>query len=726
MQLHSPNAASQTSIMVSPRRRSSSKTQQNYHPINATPLDAFTDNDGINDMDTSVKNDKNLNLNLNLNLPNKSLMIITDTDKIFPNNDNQNGKNKNNKNDNKIISDNNLNEKDDLIDNIATPTGTIQDQNHFLNNVENSLDTDNKKIQSNNTGATEVKRNNVKDKSISEKNFKSLHSSAIQASSTSGLNLSTNTSTNTSANTNPNSKSNKSTILHKQNSDSSKASIPSLKKSVHVVRLISPDQPDEYLKVLSIPLYPDTLKIGRQNTPKTSNKITDGFFDSRVLSRNHAELFIKENQLFIRDLKSSNGTFLNDDKLIPYKDYKLSINDKIDLGTTLESQMAHKKITCIIKEFDYITLKNFESLVEEINSKDEMISKKMELFNNTFDALLFGEIVDDIVLGIDNNNEINDDLLSLIAIDDNEIDDYKKYNENITNKKGIDKNKNTKNKNEEDLSEVNSKFVTGLDLKPSQNSKDVVKKLINAVNNEYIQQQRLKQMNTFLYNYNNVIAGRESNTIFKIYDKLLKREKNHQFHHQKRDSSDINLKENQYEMKYLKSNEKLKNAINELDLLRNHLINSKERDNELKKTMKENEELKKFLEIQKMNKSEMDEKNDIICRELDDKNELVKQLREEIESLEKEKTYKEEKKFTNEELKEIVVNHEEARDMKEHKINNLTIVNKQFPYLILDKLSKGLSGKVTIVGIGLGVAALYYLNGWTNLKENVSMMILGK
>ncbi|KAJ7183033.1 hypothetical protein C8R43DRAFT_817660, partial [Mycena crocata] len=41
----------------------------------------------------------------------------------------------------------------------------------------------------------------------------------------------------------------------------------------------------------------------------------NGVFESRVLSRQHAEAWVEEERMFIRDVKSSNGTFINGERL---------------------------------------------------------------------------------------------------------------------------------------------------------------------------------------------------------------------------------------------------------------------------------------------------------------------------------------------------------------------------------------------------------------------------
>lgn len=268
--------------------------------------------------------------------------------------------------------------------------------------------------------------------------------------------------------------------------------VANLKTFVHVVKLASYEKPEEYLKILAVPESPDSLKIGRQNMPKATNKITDGFFDSRVLSRSHAELFVRDNKLYIRDLKSSNGTFINNKKLDPHKDYELKVGDKLDLGTTLESQVAHKKITCVISEFNYVTLLDYRDFVKRVLEKDDLASKRLQLFNSTVDALIFGELVDE--------RQENDSLLALLG--NSSKDDE---NDPESSRGGIIKCDSVNKKQVPigtNVNENNPTFVSDLNIKPSSSMQDIIRKLAIAVNNEYIQQQRLKQMNSFMENYN--------------------------------------------------------------------------------------------------------------------------------------------------------------------------------------------------------------------------------
>ena len=57
------------------------------------------------------------------------------------------------------------------------------------------------------------------------------------------------------------------------------------------------------------------MKIGRQTNAKTVPGERNGYFDSKVLSRQHAEFWEENGKIFIRDVKSSNGTFINAERL---------------------------------------------------------------------------------------------------------------------------------------------------------------------------------------------------------------------------------------------------------------------------------------------------------------------------------------------------------------------------------------------------------------------------
>jgi pSer/pThr/pTyr-binding forkhead associated (FHA) protein len=55
------------------------------------------------------------------------------------------------------------------------------------------------------------------------------------------------------------------------------------------------------------------VKIGRK--VKAGPASSNGVFDSKVLSRSHAEIYYEGGKVWLTDQKSSNGTFLNGERL---------------------------------------------------------------------------------------------------------------------------------------------------------------------------------------------------------------------------------------------------------------------------------------------------------------------------------------------------------------------------------------------------------------------------
>ena len=53
-------------------------------------------------------------------------------------------------------------------------------------------------------------------------------------------------------------------------------------------------------------------KVNGGNGNSLQDTITSGIFDCRVVSRKHASIWYKNDVLFLRDLSSANGTYIND------------------------------------------------------------------------------------------------------------------------------------------------------------------------------------------------------------------------------------------------------------------------------------------------------------------------------------------------------------------------------------------------------------------------------
>jgi hypothetical protein len=106
-------------------------------------------------------------------------------------------------------------------------------------------------------------------------------------------------------------------------------------------------------KQITVPYYPEILRIGRQTNAKTAPSPVNGYFDSKVLSRQHAEIWAdKSGKIWIRDVKSSNGTFINGKRLSPEnresEPHELRENDQLDLGIDIISEdqktVVHHKV----------------------------------------------------------------------------------------------------------------------------------------------------------------------------------------------------------------------------------------------------------------------------------------------------------------------------------------------------------------------------------------------
>lgn len=120
-------------------------------------------------------------------------------------------------------------------------------------------------------------------------------------------------------------------------------------------------------KTIAVPFAPETLRIGRQTNQKTVPTPTNGFFDSKVLSRQHAEIFAERNgKIFIRDVKSSNGTFVNGTRLSQEnresEPHELQTADHLELGIDIVSEdqktVVHHKVAAKVEHAGFLTASN--------------------------------------------------------------------------------------------------------------------------------------------------------------------------------------------------------------------------------------------------------------------------------------------------------------------------------------------------------------------------------
>ena len=80
----------------------------------------------------------------------------------------------------------------------------------------------------------------------------------------------------------------------------------------------------------------------------------NGYFDSKVLSRAHAEVWYENEKVYIKDIKSSNGTFINGTRLSPESQesepFELHSEDVVDFGIDIltddNKDILHRRVAC--------------------------------------------------------------------------------------------------------------------------------------------------------------------------------------------------------------------------------------------------------------------------------------------------------------------------------------------------------------------------------------------
>jgi hypothetical protein len=87
--------------------------------------------------------------------------------------------------------------------------------------------------------------------------------------------------------------------------------------------------------IMLTPTEERELLFGRLDA--TANIVPDIDFTPHAayqlgISRKHASVVLKSRQLYIKDLRSSNGTFVNNIRLVPFELYPLRNGDEVKLG----------------------------------------------------------------------------------------------------------------------------------------------------------------------------------------------------------------------------------------------------------------------------------------------------------------------------------------------------------------------------------------------------------
>ncbi|KAM6493707.1 hypothetical protein JOM56_010068, partial [Amanita muscaria] len=90
----------------------------------------------------------------------------------------------------------------------------------------------------------------------------------------------------------------------------------------------------------------------------------NGYFNAKTLSRQHAEVWEYGGTIFIKDLKSSNGTFINGEQLsqdgFQSEPFELKSDDIVEFGIdiigednkTINHHKVAARVVCVFNEQD--------------------------------------------------------------------------------------------------------------------------------------------------------------------------------------------------------------------------------------------------------------------------------------------------------------------------------------------------------------------------------------
>ncbi|KAH9918701.1 uncharacterized protein BXZ73DRAFT_52796 [Epithele typhae] len=126
------------------------------------------------------------------------------------------------------------------------------------------------------------------------------------------------------------------------------------------------------------------VKIGRQTNAKTVPAERNGYFDSKVLSRQHAEVWEENGKIYIKDVKSSNGTFINGERLsaegLESEPFELKTDDIVEFGIDIVGEdnktiVHHKvaaRVVCVFTELDAQAAQRAEAQAQQQGAQGYM------------------------------------------------------------------------------------------------------------------------------------------------------------------------------------------------------------------------------------------------------------------------------------------------------------------------------------------------------------------
>ncbi|XP_055923318.1 sarcolemmal membrane-associated protein [Eupeodes corollae] len=118
----------------------------------------------------------------------------------------------------------------------------------------------------------------------------------------------------------------------------------------NVARMVLVCQPDSHpFQTRTIYLTPNIeCKVGR-SIAKSKSSDNNAIFDCKVLSRTHAVLwYSNDGKFYVKDTKSSNGTFINDRKINSSEPVELNFGDVVKFGVEVMENSRKEVHGCII------------------------------------------------------------------------------------------------------------------------------------------------------------------------------------------------------------------------------------------------------------------------------------------------------------------------------------------------------------------------------------------
>jgi len=99
-------------------------------------------------------------------------------------------------------------------------------------------------------------------------------------------------------------------------------------------------------RTVELSIKGDHVKIGRSQGPLKPQS-DNAIFDCRVLSRTHAQLRFLNDKFYLKDTGSSNGTFVNGQKLTD-TDHEVLTGDVLQFGVDVDSSPRAQTIPCVV------------------------------------------------------------------------------------------------------------------------------------------------------------------------------------------------------------------------------------------------------------------------------------------------------------------------------------------------------------------------------------------